>query len=218
MAEKRSVSTVIIGIVVLLFAVFGIVCAVIFGANKISTLSNHSKQKAEYEKFLAPVVMNDPDEFDDVSKADMSQLLEASIWAVLNKDIKPTEYEYSDEGMLIPQKEIEVSFKTLFGDEVKPEHRNAGELFNYDETKKSYIVPITGVMPTYIPKVYDISKKSNIIYLTVGYLRSQDWETDADGKMIPPEPSKYMKIALEKKDKKYYIMSIKDTDPPEIAK
>lgn len=218
MTEKRSVSTVIIGIIVLLFAVFGIVCAVIFGINKISALSNKSKQKAEYEKFLTPVVMNDPAEFDDVSKADMSQLLEASIWAVISEDIKSTQFEYSDEGMLIPQKDVEDSFKTLFGDEVKPEHQNAGELFSYDETKNSYVAPITGVMPTYIPKVYDISKKSNIIYLTVGYLRSEDWETDTDGKMVEPQPSKYVKVSLGKKDKKYYIMSIKDMDPPEAVK
>ena len=218
MTEKRSASTIIIGIIVLLFAIFGVVCAVIFSINKISSMSSQSKQKAEYEKFLAPVVMNDPDEFDDVSKADMSQLLEISIWAIIKKDTKSSEFDYSDEGMLIPQNIIENSFKTLFGDEVKPEHRDAGEFFGYDDTKKSYVVPITGIMPTYVPKVYDISKKSNITYLTVGYLRSGDWETDGDGKMIAPEPSKYVKVSLGKKDKKYYIMSIKNMDPPEAAK
>lgn len=217
MTEKRSVSTVIIGIIVLIFAVFGIICAVIFGINKISALSNKTKQKAEYEKFLTPVVMNDPAEFDDVSKADMSQLLEASIWAIIREDNKPSLFDYSDEGMLISQKDVENSFKNLFGTEVTPEHQNAGELFSYDETKNSYVVPITGVMPTYVPKVYDISKKSNIIYLTVGYLRPEDWETDSNGKMIEPQPSKYMKISLGNKNKKYYIMSIKEMDSPEYV-
>ncbi|MBQ6707505.1 MAG: hypothetical protein IJM97_00995 [Clostridia bacterium] len=217
MAEKRSISSLIIGFIVMLFAVIGVVVSIVFIVGKISDAADNSEKKAEYEAFLAPVVMNDPTPFDDITLADTSQLIEASIWSLMGDNLSPDKYTYSDGGILIPQSDVEKAFEKLFGNEVTPEHKTVNEYFVYDETQKGYLIPVTGVLPIYTPKVCSISKFSKITTLTVGYLRSSDWETDENSKLIEPQPSKYVKISLSEKDGKYHIISLQDTIPPETA-
>ena len=60
-------------------------------------------------------------------------------------------------------------------------------------------------------------KKKNMIVLTVGYLPSGGWAQDTDGKMVAPEPDKYVKVTLREKDGNYYISAMQATASPEVA-
>ncbi len=215
-----------LGLAVAALAIVGAITLISLGVNGIKELTDKSAQKAEYESFLTQVVRNDPDPFDDISKANMSQLLEAAIFEFLEASKNSTNtYEYSSVdpvGQIIPQDKIEEKFKKLFGSEVTPVHTTIlgnGYTLYYDEAKKSYILPLTGIEPIYTPVVSAIDKKGNSIILTVGYVASGEWHQDERGRLNNPEPEKYMKITLRKPDTEsgYYISAIQETEALETA-
>ncbi len=213
-----------VGAIIMVFAVVGVIAALIFAVRGIADLTDNSEKFTEYEQFLAPVVMNDPDPFDDVSKAQMTQLLDATVWSLMKSDIDPDKYEYAEgdtSGLIVPQADIEKQFKKLFGEDVKPVHstvEGGTYTFTYDETKQAYIVPLTGVMPTFIPRVTDQEKKGDSIILTVGYISGNAWDQDERGNYIEPAPNKYMKITLRlNSDDSYFISAIQNTEAPETA-
>ncbi len=218
-AKKKSPLNFIVGLVVVILTVIGFISVVDFVSDKIQTTANKSKQTQLqlYEDFISPVIMNDPDTFDDITKADLQQLLSIAIWSVIDTGADPEKYEYTDDGMLIPQKEVEEEFLSLFGSEVTLGHSTVdggdGVTFKYSKKKQCYIIPITGIMPIYLPDVTQADEKDNSVVLTVGYLASADWVQDSDGNMVPPEPGKYMKITLGKNtDGSFFVKAIQNID------
>ena len=209
--KKRSKSNLIVGMVVLLFALVGVVAIVVTGVQKAGDFmqAKNAEKYSAYEEFIAPVIMNDPDTFDDVTVADPSQLISITIWSLLDSNSEPDKYEYTDGGMLVPAKQVEEKFVSLFGDEVRLVHANVdggGIDFKYSEKKKAYLIPITGITPIYTPKVVSAKENSSSIELTVGYLSSTDWQQDSEGNMVAPEPGKYMKITLGKNGESGYFV------------
>ncbi|MBQ8503894.1 MAG: hypothetical protein IJ491_06435 [Clostridia bacterium] len=216
--KKRSPLSFVIGAVVLLLVLVGIISIIGGIAGKIdsSVKEQNSQKYSEFEEFIAPIVMYDPDTFDDISMANTEQLISITIWSILDSNIEPDKYEYTDGGMLMPQSEVEEKFQSLFGSQVKWNHctvDGGGIYFSYSETKEAYVIPITGVTPIYTPKVTEISERPSMVVLTVGYLASSDWVQDSDGNMVSPEPSKYMKITLGKNaDDSYYVRAIQSAE------
>ena len=214
MKKKRSKPNLIVGLLILALAVVGVAALVMTAVGEISSniQQKNTEKYSAYEEFIAPVIMNDPDTFDDITLADSGQLLSIAIWSVLDSNPQPDKYEYTDDGMLLPQAEVEEKFTSLFGNEVKIIHSNVdggGIDFKYSEKKKAYLIPITGITPIYTPKVTDAKEKSGSVELTVGYLHSSDWQQDSNGNMTAPEPGKYMKITLGKNsDGGYFIRAI----------
>lgn len=213
-----------LGLLIIVLAVVGAVRAVTWGVDKIGQLTDDSELKAEYEAFLTPVVMNDPSPFDDISKANMAQLIDITVWSLLNSgEASPNEYElYEGEtvGLLVPKADIEEEFERLFGKDIKPDHTKATESsydFVYNPSLEGYIIPLTGVVPAYTPRVYKIDKKGSSVILTVGYLSSNDWAQDSQGNFIEPEPGKYMKITLRKGSDTYYLSAIQATDASDVV-
>lgn len=222
MEEKKGSKALnfVVGAVVIILVIAGIVSIVGSVAGKISS-SKKPESYEEYESFIAPFIMNDPNTFDDVSRANQEQLIAIAVWSILRNNPEPDQYEYSDGDMLIPQTEVEQSFKKLFGNDVKLVHTTVdggGIEFKYSEKKKCYVIPITGISPIYTPEVISADEKSGSMILTVGYLASEDWVLDENGNMTQPQPSKYMKITLRKNsDATYYISALQSTDSSEIV-
>ncbi len=215
MKKKRSKPNLIVGLLVLVLAFVGAASLVITAMQHIdrSVSEKNAEKYSAYEKFIAPVIMNDPDTFDDITVADPGQLVSIAIWSILDGNPSPDKYEYTDDGMLLPAKEVEEKFASLFGTEVKVIHSGVdggGIDFRYSEKKKAYIIPITGITPIYTPKVTDATEKSGSVELTVGYLHSDDWQQDSQGNMVSPEPGKYMKITLGvNSDGTYFVRAIR---------
>ena len=191
--KKTKAANYIVGVFVLVFFIIGVASTVSLIAGRVRKASDNGAKLREYESFIYPVVMNDPDTFDDVSKAQQSQLIAISIWSILQSNLDTDKYSYSDKGMLIPKKDVEEAFKRLFGADVKVNHTSAGGgsiEFKYSEKKGQYIIPITGITPLYTPSVLDAKEKNDFITLSVGYLSGDDWEQDENGSIVRPEPSK----------------------------
>lgn len=216
--HRRNKAAMPVGIVVIIFAVIGlaaVIAGIIFGVGK---LTDQSAKKSEYESFITPVIMFDPDPFDDVTKGNQEQLINAAIWALLKSDLDTSVYATDDGNLSIPQADVEKYFSKLFGPEAKPEHRSVtglGYEFSYDSAKQVYIVPITGVEPIYTPRVFEISKKGNTVELLVGYLGSSQWAQAENGDMVEPEPDKYVTVVLRESADGYYVSAIRSTNAPE---
>ncbi len=216
--KKRSPLSFIVGIVVIVLAVTGIFSIIGSVTDKIddSVKQQDALKYEEFEKFVAPIIMYDPDTFDDISLANTQQLISIAIWSILDSNPEPDKYEYTDGGMLMPKKEVEDKFKSLFGADVKWTHETVdggGIYFTYSESQKAYIIPITGVTPIYTPEILDISERPSTVILTVGYLASTDWAQDSEGNMVSPEPSKIMKITLGKNsDESYFVRAVQSAD------
>ncbi len=216
--KKEKALNIIVGTFVLVFIVIGIVSVILFGAGKIKDhrIASDYAKRQEYEEFIAPVIMNDPNTFDDVTTADSSQLVAIAIWSILEENSDPDKFDYVDDGMLLPQKEVEKKFSFLFGSDVKLNHSTVdggGIEFKYSEKKKCYVIPITGITPIYTPRVTEIDKKGDSVVLTVGYLAGEDWAQDSKGNIVEPEPAKYVRITLRKNGKDgLYVSALQSID------
>lgn len=209
-----------LGLLIAVLALVGAVTIVVAGVAAVKEAVEKSRNFDEYNTLLTPVVMNDPDAFDDITKADPAQLIDISIWSILKSDLSPDRYTYGESGMLIPEADVTAEFEKLFGTEIQPTHATVegyGYEFAYDATKQMYTIPLTGVVPTYTPQVVDIEKRNNTIILTVGYLGGDQWAQDAEGNMVAPEPDKYMRVTLREKDGAQYISALQNTAATEIA-
>lgn len=213
-----------VGIIAAVLAVIGLVTVIRFSADTVKNLTDNTAQKAEFEKMLAPVVMFDPDPFDDLTQADVSQLLNSAVWALLMSDEGADKYPYSEGenfGIVVPQADIEKYFISLFGTEIDIASMHSSTDMSeydisYDAALKSYILPITGIESAYTPKVYEIEKQGSSLILSVGYIGNKAWVQIADGEYAAPEPDKFMKITIRERDGGRYISSIQATDVQEV--
>ncbi len=209
-----------IGLAVVISAVIGLITVISALVGAISTALDKRNNYEEYEKILTPVVLIDPDSFDDITKADMSQLMEISLWSLLKNDIAPDTFESNENGLAIPKTAVEEEFKELFGTEIAPVHSTIegyGIDFVYDNSAEIYTVPLTGVTPIYTPDVIEVSKTTDTVVLTVACLSGDAWEQSENGEMIAPTPDKYIKITLRENDGNLFISAIQNTTAPEVA-
>lgn len=209
-----------IGIAVTALALIGLATVLVLIGTGIKNLAAKNKDYTEYNKLLTPVVLIDPSGFDDITKADMSELIEMSVWAILKSDISPDTYNIGEGGIIIPEADVTEQFKKLFGTEVTPVHATVEGYeyeFTYDADDKTYTIPITGIVPIYTPKVVDKEKSADQIILTVALIAGEAWQQGADGAMVEPEPDKYLRVTLRVKDGAQFISAIQATTTPETA-
>ena len=214
-----------IGIIAGILAVIGLITVVKFAIGTFDNISNKTAEKAKYEEMLLPVVMFDPDPFDDLTQADVSQLLNSAVWALLMSEDGADKYPYSEGdkfGIVVPQADIEQYFVSLFGTEINIAALHSSiDLseyeITYDAALKSYILPITGVESAYTPKIYDIQKQGSSLVLTVGYIGNKAWVQINGDEMTVPEPDKYMTITMRERDGGMYVSSIQATDSKDVV-
>ena len=130
-----------IGLIVVLLAAIGLATVVVAGVKGVGTAIDKSRHFEEYEKYFTPVVLIDPDTFDDITKADMSQLMEISLWSLLKSDVDPNSFESNDNGLAIPKSAVEKEFvetlqsQTYTKDEVVADDVNCIINGSYDKQK-----------------------------------------------------------------------------------
>ena len=222
--RKRHTGAFFLGLVLLLFAGFGIYEAAHIAVDKITAVRDGSVRNAEYEEFLKPFVVVDPAPFDDVSGAEQTDLLDAAVSALIYDSDKMNTYEVFEgevTGLLVPQTDVEAYFVRLFGTEVQMLHQNVSDSFYnviYNSERKAYIIPITSVDPLYTPKIYgDVEKTGSSVTLTVGYIIGSEWAQIERGNYTAPEPAKYMKITLREDADGYHIGSLRSSEAVDTA-
>ncbi|MEG0457158.1 MAG: hypothetical protein RR549_03410, partial [Oscillospiraceae bacterium] len=201
-----------IGLCIILLGIVGLISLGVVGTNFAFSLTDNTAQKKEIEKAIAVVVNLDPVPFESIEKADSNVLLNSAVWYTLKASNKK-DFLTNDEGsIMIPQSDIEVSFKKLYGKAMPVTHKsiqNIGEgtEYVYDEANKCYLIPTTGLIDSFIPQVTEITNENGNIVAKVGYVATDsEWGVDGNGNKVSPEPYKYMKYTL-KKDDGYYIVA-----------
>ena len=194
-----------LGVLLVVLAIVGAVTLVRLGAGGIQQQVNHSKEKELYEKFLANIIVHDPDPFDSAESVPMQnvpQLLDICLWSITNpedEDRTPVTIPMDDEGNLMVDKAlVEDAYRRIFGTD-PPTHMNVEGSdfdFTYDAEAQCYRVPVTGSLAIYTPRVRDIKKTGYSMELTVEYLAYNDFRLDERGRRLEPEASKVMNITL----------------------
>ena len=223
--KKRN--NIVVGAVVLGFAVIGVVTAISLIISLFASIFDDSDKKAEYEKFIAPVVMVDPVAFESVSGADEHSLLMSSMWNLLSNVGENSSYPEDDVGMmLIPASDLDVSAASLFGSEVKLSHQTFGDTsitFEFNEENSTYAVPPMGYAVQYRPRVDKIKTRGKKITLTVSYVNTNTTITNTETTsssttQLDDGVDKVMYYILEKTGKgKYVIRSVADNEKGEFT-
>ncbi len=209
-----------VGLLITVLALVGVVTIIFSAVKGIGAAIEKSKNYEEYNTILTPVVLIDPDTFDDITKADINQLMEITIWSLLKGEVSPDTFESNENGLIVPKAAVEEKFVDLFGTEIAPVHQTIDGYeieFVYDSKSESYTVPLTGITPIYTPQVVDKDTTGDSVILTVACLAGDAWEQGENGDMIAPSPDKYIKITLREKDDNLYISAIQNTTAPETA-
>lgn len=228
MANKRKKNKLAfpVGIIAGILAVIGLITVIRFTVDTVNDFTDKTAEKIKYEKMLEPVVMFDPDPFDDLTQANVSQLLNSAVWALLMSDEGANKYPYSDGdtfGIVVPQEDIEKYFVNLFGTEIDIASLHSsidmsGYEITYDAALKSYILPVTGVESAYTPKVFEIEKQGSSKILSVGYISNLAWAQIEGEELVAPDPDKYMKITLrERSGGALYVSSIQSVGVQEVV-
>ena len=221
--KKGSRAGFAVGLILIVFAVVGIVFTVISVSRFISAEKDEklSKQLAEYDPFLLPVAAVDPDGFDDISGAAMDELINIAVWSIIGDDLDPAGFEYSDDELLIPVERVEAAFIEYFGTQRVIEHRTVegyGYEFKYDSARGVYCLPLTTIAPSYTPKVTAVETKGGATVITCGLINANVWMQDAEtGALMSPEPDKYLKVTLREFGGVRYISAIQSSGTPETA-
>lgn len=220
--RKRRIQFVT-GFAVMLLALTGIVGIIIqtvsfFGSKKEEKQINALDS---YNSFMLAVAAVDPTPFDDVTAASMEELIEISVWSILGADLEPSQYEYSSGELMIPAADVEAAFTKYFGSAVTISHQNVtgyGYEFTYSEDDNAYFIPLTTIEPLFTPNVTDGESKGDSVILTVGLINAEAWQQDSlTGKMVSPDPDKFIKVTLRQTGTGVYIGAIRTTALPETA-
>lgn len=211
-SNKGSLSMIIFGAVVLVFAIIGLISTIGFVGKGVSSIVNQESKKEDYEWLITPLVLQDPPQFETPQQMTDATIITAGVWRlIMNSDMSsyPTD---SMNFVTVPETDVEIQIKELFGD-VEYTHQTVGDtalMITYDEANKSYVFPAVPYIMAYTPNVEKIDKvDENTLVLTVGYIPpGLVWQSDTNGKSYQPEPVKEMLYTIKKLDDRWTVYSV----------
>ncbi len=224
-AEKKRVNVpnLLLGLLVIGLALFGAWQLVQMGVNYAKRVNEEKRiieSRSLYE-FLIPAAAIDIAPFEDISVAQMEELVEMSVWAVLNSGLDATQYQYEGDVLLLPEAQVQAAFIHFFGTQRTVEHCTVsgyGYEFTYDPTAHAYKIPLTTITPIYTPLITETETKGDSTVLTVGFLNSGLYDRNPlTGELTAPEPDKYVKVTMRTAATGNYISAVRSLGIPETA-
>lgn len=195
---------------VVVMAIIGLFSSVKFIYNGIRYIADNTSLKNEFARFLLPVVANDIAPFQYESDLSDSARINCAIWNILiNKDI--SDYKSSLEGeYLIPEYDVSVSCREIFGSGSSVEHRTVGygnSRFTYDETNHVYSCARDLRYLNYAPRIADMTEDNGTYTITVEYL-PPSFSVTAENLGLEIEPDKTMIYTVNRWDGQNTLMSV----------
>lgn len=221
--KKNKKGGFIFGLIAVIFSLIGFFGCIFFVAGQITDSAEKKKEEklSQYNGFLLAVAAVDPAPFDDITAADMSELVEISVWSIIGSDLDPDKYDYSSGELAIPVADIEQAFVRYFGSQLQIIHQTVtgyGYEFTYNADDGCYYIPLTTIEPLYTPRVTDYETKGDTVILTLGMINANTWKQDSDtGELSRPDPDKYVKVTLRKSGGASYISALQSSSRPETA-
>ena len=202
--NSRRLARQILGAVALLLAFIGLLTVVGWGVSGVRTLLDDTELRNEYADDLYGMVMLDPVTFDDVSTVDPSVFKQAAIWGTVyqaQKDglgLEQYERDADTGSVMLPKLEIDTYIANLLGaDYAQTVPAGSFEtpefIYQYNEEKQCYLVPVTGSVAQYTPLVEKIKTSGRQRIVTVGYVPTAFNNDNGELSLTAPtEPTKYM--------------------------
>jgi hypothetical protein len=161
------------GVLIMVFAVIGVVSAVVFTAGIIRDFADQTALKNEFTEFVYPLVIADAPNFTKVNELSSGTVLSTAIWRIILQG--GSEHYERDMGfMTVPELDVEASAHAIFGDQhiefVHGTLDNVEVTFDYNAATKSYSVPENPRYMTYIPNISNISNVGETYLVDVDYL------------------------------------------------
>lgn len=209
--EKKRKAFFIVAIIVIVFAFIGIFSSIRFVAKGISDLADNTALKTEFARFLLPVVANDIAPFENESEITNSSKVSCAIWNIMvNKDTSAYK-ESPAGGFLVPEYDVSVSCKEIFGSGASLTHQTVGSgdtRFTYDEENHVYNCTKDLRYLNYAPRIKDMTENNGTYVLTVEYMPPSITMV-ADDLGLTVDADKALEYTINRWDKKNTLMSVR---------
>ena len=221
--NSRRLARQVLGAVSLLLALIGLFTVLGWVISALRSALDDSGRRASYADLLYGMVMLDPLPFDDVNDVDPGVFKQAAIWGTVYEIQKDggslDQYERDPDtgSAMIPKLEIDTYIANLLG----PDYPITDGSFSTDEfvyqcneEKQCYLVPVTSSVAQYTPEVEKISTSSGKMYVTVGYIPTTS--NSASGELAltaPTEPVKYMDYVFTRgENRQWYLTALQESE------
>ena len=221
--NNRRLARQVVGSVALLLALIGLFTVLGWIVGLVHSALDDSGLRKAYRDRLYGMVMLDPVAFDDVNSVDPGVFKQAAIWGtvyqVQNSGGSLDQYERDPDtgSAMIPALEVDTYIANLLGPEYKvPEGTFSTEefVYQYDEEKQAYLVPVTSSVAQYTPTVEKISRRDGKRIVTVGYVPTAT--NNATGELsltAPTEPTKYMDYVFTRgENRQWYLTALRESE------
>ena len=215
--NSRRLARQILGAIALLLALIGLFTVLGWVVSALRTALDDSGRRASYADRLYGMVMLDPLPFDDVSTVDPGVFKQAAIWGTVYEIQKNggslDQYERDPDtgSAMIPKLEIDTYISNLLGPDypITDGSFSTDEfVYQYNEEKQCYLVPVTSSVAQYTPEVEKISTSGGKMYVTVGYIPTTS--NSASGELsltAPTDPVKYMDYVFTRGENRDWYLS-----------
>ena len=221
--NSRRLARQILGAIALLLALIGLFTVLGWVVSALRTALDDSGRRASYADRLYGMVMLDPLPFDDVSTVDPGVFKQAAIWGTVYEIQKNggslDQYERDPDtgSAMIPKLEIDTYISNLLGPDypITDGSFNTDEfVYQYNEEKQCYLVPVTSSVAQYTPEVEKISTSGGKMYVTVGYIPTTS--NSASGELsltAPTDPVKYMDYVFTRgENRDWYLSALQESE------
>ena len=191
---------VAVGSVVLLLALVGVVFLAVSAGKVINHTATDDSALRSYDKWLAPVVMQDPAPFESIDQADPDMVMTASLWSAISTAGQDAFTTYDDQGRtLVPLGEVDRACKALFGPDCTLQARTPKEetFFTFDTAENQFHVAPFSTQTSYQPYTESARRSDDSELLRVGYVPPVDDSYGDKSAEARPQPVKYMEYVLK---------------------
>ena len=222
--NNRRLSRQIVGAVAIVLIIIGLFTVLSWVVGVLRSALDDTERRQSYADRLYGLVMFDTMPFDDVSKVDQSEFLQAAIWGAVyqiqKRDNGLSDYERDSEtgSIILPKLEVDTYLTNLLGPDYKiTDGSFQTEEFNYtyDEEKQGYLVPVTSSVAQYTPEVEKIRRADGKQYVTVGYIPTAT-NSSSNGELsltAPTEPTKYMDyVFTQGSNHEWYLTALQESE------
>ena len=215
--RRRRMRQMLGGVLCILILIGALnVVGVVLGA--VNALFDDSDTKLEYEQRLQTLVMFDPLPFASLDQMDdlTARLVkESAVWSAVysaqrGAGLDSYQRDPDTDSLILPAVEVDAAVASLYGPDYKIAHESFEGVdmnYIYSEEYQGYLIPVTGQVGLYNPRVEELTRRDGKLRVTVGYLPTAALTGDYSV-TAPTDPVKYMDYIFEKQGKEYYLVAL----------
>ena len=221
--NSRRLARQVLGAAALLLALIGLLTVVGWLWGALRSVLDDSGRRQEYADRLYGMVMLDPLPFDDVQAVDPGVFKQAAIWGTVYEAQKDggtlDQYERDPDtgSAMIPKLEIDTYIANLLGPGYEVTDGSFATdqfVYQYNEEKQCYLVPVTSAVAQYTPQVERITNSGGQLRVTVGYVPTASNSTSGEISLTAPtDPVKYMDYVFTRgENRTWYLTALQESE------